>query len=140
MFGTVDETYGRPGLNWALSNARQAGTLGVVTRDAAGNLGGDNGATFKAISELRAGIALANALEDPELATGERSGIRVNYGNFDGQSHAVGVTGIIVLRNRGNRNSRVAIAGGAAFGWGESFLGQSTQTSFGGRVGAQWTR
>ncbi|MCH8240308.1 MAG: hypothetical protein IIB62_09730 [Proteobacteria bacterium] len=129
-----------PGITSALSKARQSGPLELFTTDRAGNAASDGGKTFKAISELRAGIALANALEDPELATGERSGIRVNYGNFDGQSHAVGVTGIIVLRNRGNRNSRVAIAGGAAFGWGESFLGQSTQTSFGGRIGAQWTR
>ena len=82
--------------------------------------------------ELSAGIAIATALENPDLTGNERFGVMVNYGNYEG-SGAVGISAVGVLGNNVfDDGDRVAIAGAVGF---------STQESqVAGRVGIQWTR
>jgi hypothetical protein len=82
--------------------------------------------------ELSAGIAIATALENPDLTGSETFGVMFNYGNYAGSSalgfSAAGVLGRGVFED----GDRLSIAGG---------VGVSTdEGEVAGRIGVQWTR
>jgi hypothetical protein len=82
--------------------------------------------------ELSAGIAMATALENPDLTGRETFGVMVNYGNYEGSS-AIAVTAMGVLGyNVLEAGDRVSLGGGVGFSTDEGQVG--------GRVGLQWTR
>jgi trimeric autotransporter adhesin len=129
--GTKDNTYTTPGITSDLSRSRQSGPLEVVTSDAAGNLASDGGFIFKQLKEAREGIAIAMALHDPDLVAGEKFGVRLNWGNFEGNNAlaltAAGVIGTDVLTS----GDRLAVSGGVGYG--------VDQNTVGARVGVQMT-
>jgi hypothetical protein len=139
MFGTASTSYQAPGITSPESVARQSGPTQLVTTDAAGHLASDGGDTFKAIARAQAGIAIALAIEAPSLTERERFGIRVGYGNFEGDASAFGVSAMGVLcRDCFSQGDRIAIDGG--FGFGNSdFKTYSDDNVVAGRVGVQWT-
>ena len=101
MFGTKTNTYTTPGITSNASKAAQKGPLQLVTTDAAGHLASDGGAVFEAIAKVQAGVAIALAIEAPSLTERENFGIRVGWGNFDGEANAFGfsaITAKIALR------------------------------------------
>jgi hypothetical protein len=82
--------------------------------------------------QLSAGIAMATALENPDLTGRETFGVMVNYGNYEGSS-AIAVTAMGVLGyNVLEPGDRVSLGGGVGFSTDEGQVG--------GRVGLQWTR
>lgn len=82
--------------------------------------------------ELSAGIAMATALENPDLTGNETFGVMVNYGNYEGSS-AIAITAMGVLgRDVLEPGDRVSLGGGVGFSTDEGQVG--------GRVGVQWTR
>jgi hypothetical protein len=82
--------------------------------------------------EMSAGIAMATALENPDLTGRETFGVMVNYGNYEGSS-AIAVTAMGVLGyNVLEPGDRVSLGGGVGFSTDEGQVG--------GRVGLQWTR
>jgi trimeric autotransporter adhesin len=129
--GTKDNTYTTPGITSDLSRSRQSGPLEVVTSDAGGNLASDGGFIFKQLKEAREGIAIAMALHDPDLVAGEKFGVRLNWGNFEGSNAlaltAAGVIGTDVLTS----GDRLAVSGGVGYG--------VDQNTLGARVGVQMT-
>jgi hypothetical protein len=82
--------------------------------------------------ELSAGIAIATALENPDLTGSETFGVMVNYGNYQGSSAvAISMAGVLGTNVFG-AGDRVSIAGG---------VGVSTDGGdVAGRVGIQWTQ
>jgi hypothetical protein len=128
-----------------------------VTTDANGNLASDGGAVFDQLSsvnqelatvdrrlnrldqrsdENQSGVALAMAIQNPELTGNQTFGMATNWGNFEG-ANALGLSMIGVLAsNVISQNDQVAISGG--FGVGFDY-GQGDNV-YGGRVGLQWAR
>lgn len=143
VLGTSSHTYTAPGITSAQSKARQSGPLEFVTSDANGNLATDGGQFFsqlnndlKRIDENQSGVALAMAMQNPDLVGNERFGMAANYGNFQGAS-GLGLSLMGVLGNNFvTQNDRLAISGGVGVGfdYGEG------ENVVGGRVGLQWTR
>jgi hypothetical protein len=150
VLGTTSNTYTVPGITSAASLAAQSGPVLFVTSDASGNLATaasvfDPGPIFDELAgladqiaglderadEIEAGVAIAMALEDPDLAGTESFGIKLNYGNFEG-ADALGLTvaGVLARNVLGARN-RLTLSGGVGWGLEESTIG--------GRVGAQLT-
>jgi hypothetical protein len=139
MLGSSTQTYTTPGITSDLSRSRQSGPLELLTTDANGNLASDNGDTFKAIAKLQAGVALALAAEAPSLTTSESFGVRVGWGNFDGDGNAAAISAIGVLcRNCLSTGDRLAIDGSVGAGWSE-YKTYSAGNVIGGRAGIQWT-
>lgn len=137
MLGTSNHTYTAPGITSTTSKNRQSGPLEVLTSDANGNLATDGGALFEDvernredIKETAEGVALAMAVENPDLKGAETFGLMVNWGSFEGKN-ALGLTGMGVLHEDID-DGRISIGGGV--GWGLS------DDTFGARVGLQWTR
>ena len=64
------------------------GTDGVVTTDANGNLASDNGSTFRQIDENQSGVAMAIAMQNPDLTGDERFGVAANWGTFEERQRA----------------------------------------------------
>lgn len=58
--------------------------------------------------------AISNALEEPDLATGEQFGLRMNWGAA-GNENALGITGTVVISHGANAAGRVSASGGVAF-------------------------
>jgi hypothetical protein len=96
----------------------------------------DGAVTFdKLAAEVRdrinantAGVAIALALENPDLTGNERFGLAMNWGMFNG-AHALGLSATGVLgHNILGEGDRLAVTGG---------FGISTSNVMGGRVGAQ---
>ena len=86
--------------------------------------------------ENQSGVALAMAMQNPDLVGGERFGVAANYGNFEGAS-GLGATLMGVLGNNFiTVNDRVAVSGGLGVGF-DNGRGSNV---YGGRVGLQWTR
>ena len=81
--------------------------------------------------QLTEGIAVAMALHDPDLVAGEKFGLKLNWGAYEGGNAlaltAAGVLGYNVL----TPGDRLAVSGG--MGWGLD------QSQIGGRVGVQLT-
>lgn len=138
VFGTRSNTYTMPGITSAASRGAQSGLLQLPTTDAMGNLATDGGDTFKAISRLRAGVALSLAATPAVLAAGEKFGMRVGYGTFD-RANAVGlsVTGVIA-EGLFTKRDRLTLDGGVGVGFGE-FMGYRENAVVGGRAGLQLT-
>ncbi|MFP3944857.1 MAG: hypothetical protein ACLFWF_13245 [Alphaproteobacteria bacterium] len=134
VLGTSGNTYTAPGITSRLSKIRQSGPLELVTTDAAGHLASDGGAVFEAVGEVQAGVALALALESPDLAPTESFAVRAGYGNFEGDSHAFGLSAIGSLTAAGQRWTWDA---GFGAGWAD-FAGRDSEATWGGRAGLQW--
>jgi hypothetical protein len=80
------------------------------------------------INANTAGVAIALALENPDLTGNERFGLAMNWGMFNG-AHALGLSATGVLgHNILGEGDRLAVSGG---------FGISTSNVMGGRVGAQ---
>ena len=126
------------GITSAASKAEQVGPLEVVTTDASGNLASDGGLLFGQISKLGGGIAIALALENPDLVANERFALAGNVGFWEGNV-ALGFTAAGVLgKNLVGQGERWALSGGVGFTVKEdSFGGQSSKSSVGGRAGLQ---
>jgi hypothetical protein len=142
VLGTDDHTYTAPGITSSQSRARQSGPLEVVTSDAEGHLATDGGEIFnrldgadKRLDEAESGIALAISMEDPDLVDGERFGVRVNYGNFEGANALSWTFAGVLGRDVFRAGDRIAIGGGFGVGFEEN----NGDDVWGGRVGAQWT-
>jgi hypothetical protein len=141
-YGNIDgsTTHTMNGITSDKSKARQTdGPLEVVTTDQTGNLASDGGYIFNKLNsldgrdkELAEGIAIATALQNPDLVGAETFGVAVNFGNWDGFSafglSAEGVVGY----NFFQPGDRVAVSGGVGVGTREGTVA--------GRVGVQWTR
>jgi len=83
------------------------------------------------IDKQSEGIAIASALVNPDLISGERFGFTVNYGNFEGESGiGFGVQGVLA-KNLFGGGERLALTGAAGVG--------TTHGTASGRVGAQFT-
>lgn len=134
--GTSMHTYTTPGITSAESLARQVdGPLEVVTSDQSGNLATDGGWTFNEladhdnrIDQNKEGVAIALALDNPDLKGDENFGVMVNWGGFEGTS-AVGISAIGTIHQ--GASSRWALAGGVGF--------TTDGSSVGGRVGVGLT-
>ena len=88
------------------------------------------------IDENQSGVALAMAIQNPDLVGSERFGVATNWGNFEG-ANALGLSLMGVLGNNLIAlNDRVAVSGG----FGVGFDYGSGDNVYGGRVGLQWTR
>ena len=139
-FGTAASNYTMAGVTSASSRAAQSGALEVVTTDSAGNLASDQGFIFNSLAhldqrldkqgrKLSEGVAMAMAVEDPDLMGNEIFGLKLNWGTFE-QSHAVGLSAAGVLAHDVLvEGDRVSISGGIGYGVQEKNLG--------GRVGLQ---
>ncbi len=142
VFGTANHTYTMPGITSSLSRARQSGPLEVVTTDANGNLASDQGATFEQIAENKQGIAMAIAMENPDLVGMESFGVAANWGHFDG-ANAIGISAMGVLSRdvfMDGTGTRLSVSG--SFGYSpddEQLFGQEADESFAGRAGLQLT-
>ena len=139
MFGTSNNTYTTPGITSELSKSRQSGPLQLITTDTNGNLAADGGAVFKGLAKAQAGIAMALALEAPSLAGAENFGMRVGWGNYDGEANGIALNAIGVLcRNCLAAGDRIALDGGVAMGTSQ-FMTYSSGSVISGRAGLQWT-
>jgi hypothetical protein len=138
VFGTGSNTYRMPGLTTALSQARQSGRLAVVMTDADGNIAGDGGSLLQAVANIQGGAAIALAAEAPSLVQGERFGVRMGWGNFDGVADAFSTSAIGVLCSDCLADGdRIAIDAAIGIGWSEyeSYVSETV----GGRAGMQLT-
>jgi trimeric autotransporter adhesin len=139
VFGTAANTYTTPGITSPLSQSRQSGPLQLVTTDANGNLASDNGDVFKAIGQLRAGVAVALAAEAPSLTQQESFGMRVGWGNFQGDANAVALSAIgVFCRGCFTKGDRLALDASVGAGWSD-YKTYSADNIVGGRAGVQWT-
>ena len=124
------------------NEARQSGPLEVVTSDAAGNLATDGGQIFsrldqaaKDADEAKSGVALAISMQNPDLVSGEKFGVAVNAGFYEGaEALSVSAQGVLA-QNLFTSGDRLALSGGVGFG----FDNGSGDEVVGGRVGAQIT-
>jgi hypothetical protein len=142
VMGTSADTYKAPGITSGLSRSRQSGPLEVVTSDATGNLATDGGEifnsldrAFRRIDENRSGVAMALAMENPDLTGNERFGVATHWGTFEGANAlsfaAMGVLGHDFI----TKGDRVAVSGGFGVGFDDG----SGDDVWGGRAGVQWT-
>lgn len=71
------------------------------------------------LDELKAAAAISNALEDPDLVSGETFGLRVNLG-VAGSQYAVGITGAFMLSDEAaGKGTRLTGSGGLGFADGQ---------------------
>ena len=161
VFGTGSNTYTMPGVTSAARRSAQGTVTGLITTSAAGNLASDGGALQSAVNTnttgvatntnniqinaneiagLRgqgdintAGVAIALAVENPDLKGMESFGILVNGSTFNG-STAIGGAFIGSIAEDmfgvGNRG-RLAISAGVGY--------SLEQKEFGARGGLQLT-
>ena len=138
VFGTTSSTFTTPGITSNLSRARQAGPLELVTTDSAGNLTSDQGNTFTSIARVQAGVAIALAAEAPPLTSSANFGLRIGWGNLEGNANAVAVSAIGVLcRGCLRLGDRIAIDGSVGAGWSD-YQTYSSDNVIGGRAGVSW--
>jgi hypothetical protein len=139
-----------------LSRKRQSGPLEIVTSDANGHLATDGGNLFHQLGSVgndvdkaRAGVALAIAMQGPDLVANERFGVSANWGNFDGENgFGMGFIGVLG-QNWLTTGGRFAVTGGFGVGFvdgnnNNGFNNGSNHNNgddnvWGGRVGGQWT-
>ncbi|HEY7549205.1 MAG TPA: hypothetical protein VH913_06775 [Hyphomicrobiaceae bacterium] len=139
-FGTASNTYTMAGLPSDASRSFQSGPLEVATSDAAGNLATDGGLIFKGLSQLHAGVAVAIAMQNPDLVAGEKFGVALNWGNFEGANalafSTMGVLGTDVF----SKGDRLAISGSLGASTNEpGYGGHDAGMQVGARVGLQMT-
>ena len=137
-FGTSNNAYTMGGITSQASKSAQTGPLEVVTTDAFGNLASDGGAFQRQIDalgkrdgELAEGIAIALALDAPNLQSGQSFAFRMGYGNFDGSS-ALGVAaaGLLDKGSFGERSS-ITLDGGVGFGTSDGTVAGKAGLTFG---------
>jgi hypothetical protein len=139
VLGTVSQTYQTPGIDSQTSRDRQSGPLRLVTSDSQGDLATDGGSTFTEIAKLRAGTAVAMAMQAPTLGPGENFGLRLGYGNFDSHANAVGLTAMGNLCRQCYLGiDRISIDVGAGVGT-STFNTYNSGAVLGARVGGQLT-
>jgi hypothetical protein len=114
-----------PGITSPTSKSRQSGPLELVTTDAEGNLASDGG---EIVDGLNQGVAIALALENPDLKGSETFGIAINGGYFEGEYAVAGAVMATLIESNGVRFS---LAGGGGI------APESGQA--GGRAGFQLT-
>ncbi len=138
VLGTANHTYTAPGITSAESRNRQSGPLEVATTNSNGHLATDGGQIFRELGEQGAGIAIAMALENPDLVGNETFGLAANLGFFEGNT-ALGVALMGVLgHNFVGGGERWAIAGGVGVSLNQNELGgQGTDRTVAGRAGVQ---
>jgi hypothetical protein len=133
-------TYTTPGITSSLSKSRQSGPLEVVTTDSAGHLASDGGEIFEELGRVGAGIAIATAMENPDLVGNEKFGLAANLGFFEGNT-ALSVSAMGVIgHNLVGDGERWAISGGVGVSLNEdNFGGQKADRALAGRAGVQIT-
>jgi hypothetical protein len=131
-------TYTMGGVTSQLSRDRQQGRLQLVTTDAAGHLASDQGLVAKGIARAQAGIAIALAIEAPSLGTNENFGIRLGWGNLDGDANAFGLSAMGVLC-RGCLGAGTRVALDAGIGFSSSDFSGYSESAAAGRAGVQIT-
>lgn len=137
VLGTGLHTYTLTGIASAESRARQSGPLELVTSDAFGNLATDGGIIFDRLDDHTSGIALAMAMENPDLTGDETFGFSGNYGTFQG-AHALALSAMgVVGYDIFDEGDRVAISGAIGIGLPTGTNGNGV---YGARVGLQVTR
>jgi hypothetical protein len=138
VLGTANHTYTARGITSDASLARQDGPLELVTTDAEGHLASDGGEIFNQLGEHGAGIAIAMAVENPDLVGNETFGLSANVGFFEGNT-ALGIAAMGVLgHNFMGGGERWALSGGVGFSLNEKdYGGHSTDRTVGGRAGVQ---
>jgi hypothetical protein len=113
--------------------------LQLVTTDQDGRLAADGGAVFKQVAKLNAGVAISLALEAPSLTQYENFGLRLGWGNFDGDANAFGLSAMGVLcRGCMGRGTRLALDGGIGFSH-DTFMSYRSESVVAGRAGVQLT-
>ncbi|MEO8318822.1 MAG: hypothetical protein ABI561_10915, partial [Bradyrhizobium sp.] len=136
VFGTSSQTYTAPGMNSELSRSRQEGLLGVVTSDTFGNLASDNGALYKQVAAIKAGVAVGMALSDPVLTGSQKFGVKLNSSTYSGVFgygfSAAGVLASGIL----TQTDRLTLSG--AGGWSQADVSGYGKSIAGGRVSAQY--
>ena len=140
-FGTASNTYTMGGITSVESRTVQnVGPLDVVTTDQAGNLASDGGAIFGALSEVQGGVAVAIAMENPDLVGSEKFGISGNVA-FWNDNVALGFAAMGVLgRNVMGNGERLAVSGSLGVSVDEKSYGRrGSESTVGGRAGAQLT-
>jgi hypothetical protein len=95
---------------------------------------------FRELGRQSAGIAIATALENPDLVDHETFGLNANVGFFEG-STALAVSAMGVLgRDLIGAGERWAVSGGVGVSLNErDFAGQNTDRAVAGRAGVQVT-
>ena len=138
VLGTANHTYTAPGITEPESRARQSGPLELVTTDEDGHLASDGGEIFNRLGEHGAGIAIAMAVENPDLVANETFGLSANVGFFEGNT-ALGIAAMGVLgHDFMGGGERWALSGGVGFSLNEKdYGGHSTDRTVGGRAGVQ---
>ena len=137
VFGTANQTYTAPGMNSDLSRSRQEGLLGVVTSDTYGNLASDNGALYKQVASIKAGVAVGMALSDPNLTGSEKFGLKMNASTFGGvYGYGFSAAGVLAAGILSNKD-RLTLSG--AGGWSQATVSGYTKNMAGGRVSAQYS-
>jgi trimeric autotransporter adhesin len=138
VLGTANHTYTARGITSDASLARQDGPLELVTTDAEGHLASDGGEIFNQLGEHGSGIAIAMAVENPDLVGNETFGLSANVGFFEGNS-ALGIAAMGVLgHDFMGGGERWALSGGVGFSLNEKdYGGHSTDRTVGGRAGVQ---
>ena len=126
--GASDASLYAPGISSDQSRSRQSGPIEIVTSDQGGHIATDGGEVFDRLGEAEEGVAIALAVENPDLTGDERFGLALNGGFFEGAG-AFGGTVMGVLW-KGER-TRFAVSGGVGVGFDEGTAG--------GRVGGQFT-
>jgi hypothetical protein len=131
--------YTAPGITSDFSRSFQNGKLQLVTTDATGHLASDQGAVFKGIAKVQAGVAIALAMEAPSLGQHENFGLRLGWGNLDGDANAWGMSAMGVLcRGCMGAGTRLALDGGIGFSHSD-FMGYRSESVVAGRAGVQLT-
>jgi len=142
VLGTANHTYTAPGITSDLSRSRQSGPLEVVTTDANGNLASDGGVTFEQIATNTQGVAMAIAMENPDLVGGESFGIAAHWGHFN-EANAIGIAAMGVLTRdlfEDGSGARLAISGSVGFSLDdEDLFGQEADNEVAFRAGGQIT-
>lgn len=140
VMGTERHTYTAPGITSDLSRSRQSGPTELVTSDAAGNLATDGGELFGAVSENQAGIAIAMAMQAPDLKGLETFGVSLNLGFFEDSTAVAGAVQGVLGTNAFGTGERISVNAGIGVSLNEKgFGGHSANSVVGGRVGIQAT-
>jgi hypothetical protein len=136
-FGTSNQSYTAPGMNTDFSRSRQQGLLGVVTSDNSGNLASDNGALYRQVASIKAGVAIGMALSDPTLNGSEKFGMKMNASAFGGvYGYGFSAAGVLA---RGILSSGDRLTMSGAGGWAQADVSGYGKSMTGGRVSAQYS-
>jgi len=105
--------------------------------DSGGNLATDGGDLFQTVSELKAGVAIALAVDSPDLSGGEKFAMRVGWGNFQGDANAVGFSAVGLVCS-GCFNGRISLDGSVGMGWSD-YKTYNADAIIGSRLGMRWS-